>query len=85
MMANLRDKIKTISAANGSGAPEAAKRAGIGCLAFFTIAVSILTFILSIGLFKSGSWIIALFLLVFFAISAVTAAILLVPQKTDSL
>ncbi|MDN7241846.1 hypothetical protein QWY14_08565 [Planococcus sp. N028] len=84
-MANLRDKIKTISTTNGSSAPEAAKRAGIGCLAFFIIAVSILTFIISIGLFKSGNWLIALFILVFFALSTVTAALLLIPQKSDSL
>jgi CHASE2 domain-containing sensor protein len=85
MMADWREKIKTISSSNGSSAPEAAKRAGIGCLAFFIIAVSILTFLISIGLFRSGNWIIALFILAFFALSSVTAAILLFPQKTDSL
>ncbi|TWT03470.1 hypothetical protein [Planomicrobium sp. CPCC 101079] len=84
-MADWREKIKTISAANGSSAPEGAKRAGIGCLAFFLTTVSILTFIIAIGLFRSGNWIVALFILAFFALSTVTAAILLTPQKTDSL
>lgn len=85
MMANWREKIKTISTSDGTRAPETAKRAGIGCLAFFIIAVSILTFIISIGLFKSGSWGLALFMLVFFTLSTLTAIVLLAPQKTDSL
>ncbi|TWT27597.1 hypothetical protein [Planomicrobium sp. CPCC 101110] len=84
-MADWREKIKTISAADGSSAPERAKQAGIGCLAAFLIAVSILTFIIAIGLFRSGSWIIALFIAAFFALSTISAAILLTPQKTDSL
>ncbi|WP_106532796.1 hypothetical protein [Planomicrobium soli] len=84
-MADWREKIKTIAAANGSSAPEGAKKAGIGCLVLFMAAVSILTFIISIGLYRSGNWVVALFALTFFVLSTITAAILLIPHKTDSL
>lgn len=84
-MADWREKIKTVSSTKGSTAPESAKRAGVGCLAFFVLAVSILTLLIAIGLFKSGNWILALFILAFFALSSVTAAILILPQKSDTL
>ncbi|MGI2327790.1 hypothetical protein [Planococcus sp. YIM B11945] len=84
-MADWREKIKTISSTNGSSASEGAKRAGMGCLAFFVLAVSILTLILSIGLFISGNWLMASAVFVFFALSAGTAAVLMLPQKPDSL
>ncbi|SDI60040.1 hypothetical protein SAMN04487975_12216 [Planococcus glaciei] len=84
-MADFREKIKTISSTKGSSAPETAKRLGMGCLLMVVLAVSILTFFLAIGLFLSGNWILALVVLLFFALSTLTASVLLFPQKFDSL
>ncbi|MDN7244815.1 hypothetical protein QWY13_04840 [Planococcus sp. N017] len=85
MMADFREKIKTISSTNGSSAPENAKRLGMGCLMVALLAVFILTFFLAIGLFISGSWMIALVILLFFLISTAMAVLLLYPSKFDSL
>ena len=84
-MADWREKIKTIANTKGESAPEPAKRLGMGCLTAAVIAVSILAFIIAIGLFKSGSWVIGLFAGLFFLLCAATAVILLLPHKPKPL
>lgn len=84
-MADWREKIKTISKTKGSSAPESAKRLGMGCLGFAVLAVSILTLIVAFGLFKSGSWMAGLFAAAFFLVSAATAVLFLIPQKSNPL
>lgn len=84
-MADWREKIKTISKTKGESAPEPAKRLGMGCLSAAILAVSILAFIIAIGLFKSGSWITGLFAGLFFLLCAATAALLLMPHKPNTL
>ncbi|HSI66017.1 MAG TPA: hypothetical protein VK947_01295 [Planococcus sp. (in: firmicutes)] len=84
-MADWREKLKTISSTKGDSAPEGAKRAGIGCLSLVIAVVSILTFIITIGLLFSGSWVIGTFAAIFCVISASTAVLLLLPQKAEEL
>lgn len=84
-MADFREKIKTIASTKGTSAPEPAKNLGMGCLAGAIVIVSILTFIITIGLFKSGSWIAGSFAGLFFLMSALTAAILVLPHKRNPL
>lgn len=84
-MAGWREKIQNISTTKGDSAPEGAKRAGVGCLSFIIAAVSILTFIIAIGLLFSGSWVMGSFAAVFGVISASTAVLLLFPQKAEEL
>src|SRR5690606_16008685 len=85
LMADFREKIKTISSTKGSTAPEPAKRLGMGCLLIAVLAVSILTFFLAIGLFLNGNWIMGIVLSIFFLMSAMIALVLLFPHKFDSL
>lgn len=84
-MAGWREKIKNISSTKGDSAPEGAKRAGVGCLSFIIAVVAILTFIITIGLLLSGSWVLGLFAALFFGISAFTAVLMLVPQEAEEL
>ncbi|RNF40074.1 hypothetical protein [Planococcus salinus] len=84
-MADWRQRIKTISSTKGDSAPESAKRTGIGCLTTFVLIVSILTFLITFGLFQSGSWGMAFFSAVFAVLSIATLVILLLPQKTNKL
>lgn len=84
-MADWREKIKSVSRTKGSSAPESAKRIGMGCLGFAVLAVSILTLMVAFGLFKSGSWMAGFFAGAFFLVSAATAVLLLIPQKSNPL
>lgn len=84
-MADWREKIKTIANTKGASAPERAKRLGMGCLASAILAVSILAFIVTIGLFKSGNPIFGFFAGLFFLLCAATAAALLMPHKPNAL
>lgn len=84
-MADWREKMKSISNTKGASAPEPAKRLGMGCLTAALLAVSILAFIIAIGLFKSGSWVIGLFAGLFFLLCAAMAVLLLLPHKPNTL
>lgn len=84
-MADWREKMKSVSKTKGSSAPESAKRLGMGCLGSAVLAVSILTLIVAFGLFKSGSWMAGLFAGAFFLVSAATAVLLIMPQKSNPL
>lgn len=83
MMSDFRHKIKAVASTKGTSAPESAKKAGMGCLGFLILIVSILSLIIAFGLFQSSSWILGGFTFLFFLISAATAALLLVPQKAE--
>lgn len=83
MMSDFRHKIKAVASTKGTSAPESAKKAGMGCLGFLILIVSILSLIITIGLFQSNSWLLGGFTTLFFLISAATAALLLVPQKAE--
>lgn len=84
-MADWLEKIKTISSTKGSSAPESAKRAGIGCLSVLVAAVSILTFFIAFGLFRSGDWILGLFAVLFGLMASATVLILILPHNRNSL
>lgn len=84
-MADLREKIKTISSTKGDHAPESAKRIGMWIIAAMVIAVSILTFIIAIGLFRNGNWILAIIASLFFLVSAATAYVLAFPHKLNTM
>lgn len=73
-MADFRQKIKAIAAVDGTAAPEPAKLFGMICLFVFLVAVSILTLIMTIGLFRSGSFFFGTASAFFFLLSAATAA-----------
>lgn len=73
-MADMRQKIKAISSANGASAPELSKRLGMGFLFAVLAAVSILTFIIAIGLFKSGSLLMGTIFTAFLLLTLLTAA-----------
>lgn len=85
MMADFREKIKSIASTKGTSAPERAKRLGMWIITVLVIAASILTFIIAIGLFRSGNWIMAIFASLFFLLTAATAYVLVVPQKLNTL
>lgn len=84
-MADWRQRIKNIASTKGSSAPENAKRTGMGCLTVLILIVSILTSIITFGLFRSGYWGMALFSGTFTVLSVSTLLILLSPQKTNEL
>lgn len=84
-MADWRQRIKNIASTKGASAPENAKQTGMGCLTVLILIVSILTFIITFGLFRSGDWGMALFSGTFTVLSASTLLILLSPQKTNEL
>ena len=84
-MADWREKITSVSKTKGTTAPEGAKRAGLGCLGLIIVAVSILTLLITIGLFKSGFALMGIFTTVFLLICLATAALLLVPNKRNPL
>ena len=84
-MADWREKITSVSKTKGTTAPEGAKRAGLGCLGLIIAAVSILTLLITIGLFKSGFVLMGIFTTVFLFIFIATAALLLVPNKRNPL
>ncbi|CEG21880.1 hypothetical protein BN1080_00799 [Planococcus massiliensis] len=84
-MADLREKIKTISSTKGDHAPESAKRIGLWVIAAMAAAVSILTFIIAIGLFRNGNWILAAIASLFFLLSAATAYVLAFPHKLNTM
>ncbi|MGH2316869.1 hypothetical protein ACRC6Q_03825 [Planococcus sp. SE5232] len=84
-MADWREKITSVSKTKGATAPEGAKRAGLGCLGLIIVAVSILTLLITIGLFKSGFALMGIFTTVFLLICLATAALLLVPNKRNPL
>ena len=84
-MADWREKITSVSKTKGTTAPEGAKRAGLGCLGLIIIVVSILTLLITIGLFKSGFALMGIFTTVFLLICLATAALLLVPNKRNPL
>lgn len=84
-MADWREKIKSISKTKGNSAPEFAKQLGMGCLGYAILAVSILTFIVAIGLSYSGNWVAGLFATAFFLVSAATAFLLIMPHKSNKL
>lgn len=84
-MADWREKITSVSKTKGTTAPEGAKRAGLGCLGLIIVAVSILTLLIAIGLFKSGFVLMGVFTTVFLLICIATAALLLVPNKRNPL
>ncbi|WP_298824223.1 hypothetical protein [uncultured Planococcus sp.] len=84
-MADWREKITSVSKTKGTTAPEGAKRAGLGCLGLIIVAVSILTLLITIGLFKSGFALMGIFTTIFLLICLATAALLLVPNKRNPL
>lgn len=84
-MADWREKITSVSKTKGTTAPEGAKRAGLGCLGLIIVAVSILTLLITIGLFRSGFALMGIFTTVFLLICLATAALLLVPNKRNPL
>lgn len=84
-MADFREKIKTISSTKGDNAPESAKRIGMWAIAAMVMAVSILTFIIAIGLFTNGNWILAIIASLFFLLSAATAYVLAFSHKLNTL
>ena len=84
-MADWREKITSVSKTKGTSAPEGAKRAGLGCLGLIIVAVSILTLLITIGLFKSGFALMGVFTTLFLLICIATAALLLVPNKRNPL
>lgn len=84
-MADWLDKIKTISKTKGDSAPESAKSAGVGCLAAVIAITTILTFLITFGLFRSGHWIMGSSGLLFAVIGALTSILLLWPQKSNGL
>ena len=84
-MADWREKITSVSKTKGTTAPEGAKRAGLGCLGLIIVAVSILTLLITIGLFKSGFVLMGVFTTVFLLICVATAGLLLVPNKRNPL
>ncbi|TWT06915.1 hypothetical protein FQV26_03645 [Planococcus sp. CPCC 101016] len=84
-MADWREKITNVSKTKGTTAPEGAKRAGLGCLGLIIVAVSILTLLIAIGLFKSGFALMGVFTTIFLLICIATSALLLVPNKRNPL
>ena len=84
-MADWREKITSVSKTKGTTAPEGAKRAGLGCLGLIIVAVSILTLLITIDLFKSGFALMGIFTTIFLLICIATAALLLVPNKRNPL
>ncbi len=84
-MADWRGKITSVSKTKGTTAPESAKRAGLGCLGVLIAVVSILTLLITIGLFKSGFVLMGIFATAFLLICIATTALLLVPNKRNPL
>lgn len=84
-MADWREKITSVSKTKGATAPEGAKRAGLGCLGIIIVAVSILTLLIAIGLFKSGFALMGIFTAAFLLICIATTVLLLAPDKRNPL
>ncbi|MCH4826163.1 MAG: hypothetical protein N2C11_01860 [Planococcus sp. (in: firmicutes)] len=84
-MADWREKITSVSKTKGTTASESAKRAGLGCLGLVIAVVSILTLLITIGLFKSGFVLMGSFATLFLLISMATTVLLLVPRKHNPL
>lgn len=83
-MADFRQKIKAIIQTDGSSAPEPAKKAAMGCLSVVLLVVSILTLLITIGLFQDGSWLFGGVLFLFFLLTAAMTVVAF-PLKRDSL
>ncbi|WP_038704770.1 hypothetical protein [Planococcus sp. PAMC 21323] len=84
-MADWRGKITSVSKTKGTTAPESAKRAGLGCLGLIIAVVSILTLLITIGLFKSGFVLMGSFATLFLLICSATTVLLLMPHKQNPL
>ena len=84
-MSDWLNKIKTVSSTKGETAPESAKSAGVGCLAAVIAIVTILTFLIAFGLFRSGHWVMGSFTAAFALIGALTSVLLFWPQKPNRL
>ncbi|ANU09997.1 hypothetical protein A1A1_06452 [Planococcus antarcticus DSM 14505] len=84
-MADWREKITSISKTKGTSAPEGAKRAGLGCLGLIVAVVSILTLLITIGLFKSGYALMGIFAVAFLLVCIATTVLLLAPNKHNPL
>lgn len=84
-MADWREKITSVSKTKGTSAPEGAKRAGLGCLGLIVAAISILTLLITIGLFRSGYGLMGVLTTAFLVVCIATTVLLLAPSKRNPL